>query len=87
MLENGLIERAADTKDRRRQHVSITAKGQAIIDTNRDRATAIVEEFRRADDQQVATGLGAQVRHGLDLGEVLGGGDAHAALAGDDEAS
>lgn len=48
MLEKGFVTRKPDKKDRRRQHVAITEKGQAIIDRNLDQAIAISENFRNA---------------------------------------
>lgn len=48
MLEKGYVTRTPDEKDRRRQHVAITDKGQAIIDENMDQAVAIAQKFRSA---------------------------------------
>lgn len=48
MLEKGFVTRTPDEKDRRRQHVAITAKGQAIIDANLGKAVAISQSFREA---------------------------------------
>ena len=44
----GLITQARDETDRRRQFLSITAAGQAIIDDNAAEAARIAEGFRTA---------------------------------------
>lgn len=46
MIEKGHIERAVETHDRRRYVVSITAKGQKIIDVNLPRAAEIAAGYR-----------------------------------------
>lgn len=46
MREKGLLTQTRDDKDRRRQIVQITAKGQKIIDDNKDQAAQIVADFK-----------------------------------------
>lgn len=47
LRKKGLITQTQDEDDRRRQLVSITAEGQAIISKNARQAVAIVEDFRQ----------------------------------------
>ena len=47
LREKGLITQTRDDKDRRRQFIDITAKGQKIIDDNTDQAAHIVAGFKR----------------------------------------
>lgn len=46
MRERGLIKQVQDKHDRRRQTLSITAKGQHIIDENQAEALEIVETYK-----------------------------------------
>jgi homoprotocatechuate degradation regulator HpaR len=46
MQDKGLITQTRDTEDRRRQIITITPEGQAIIDGNTARAAEIVREFK-----------------------------------------
>ena len=48
MVEKGLVVRAADPDDRRRQTLSITADGQQVIEQNLPRATEIAAGYRAA---------------------------------------
>ena len=48
MLGKGYLARATDTQDRRRQTLSITAKGQQAIDDNLDRAVEIAASYKAA---------------------------------------
>ncbi|SMX27454.1 MarR family protein [Pelagimonas phthalicica] len=56
MLERGLLERVQDTDDRRRQNLSVTPAGQAVIDRNLEETTEIMDKFRIAlgDEQHEA---------------------------------
>ena len=46
MMDKGLITRAQDKEDRRRQNLAITQAGQDIIDRNLQEATEIMDRFR-----------------------------------------
>lgn len=46
MRERGLIKQVQDKHDRRRQTLSITAKGQHIIDENQAEALEIVQTYK-----------------------------------------
>ena len=46
LAENGLVIRASDTKDRRRQTVVISPAGQHLIDDNLVQATQIAANYR-----------------------------------------
>jgi homoprotocatechuate degradation regulator HpaR len=46
LSERGLVSRVTDQNDKRRQPLTITAKGQAIIDDNLAQATVIVAGFK-----------------------------------------
>lgn len=46
MSQKGLVLQRRDETDRRRQTISITEAGQAIIDKNLDQASEIVRQFR-----------------------------------------
>ena len=46
MAQNGLVIRASDTKDRRRQTVVISPAGQHLIDDNLVQATQIAANYR-----------------------------------------
>ncbi|WP_299924315.1 homoprotocatechuate degradation operon regulator HpaR [uncultured Pelagimonas sp.] len=46
MTEKGLITRAQDPSDRRRQNLAITPAGQEIIDRNLEQVTLIMDGFR-----------------------------------------
>jgi len=47
MREKGLITQTRDEKDRRRQLIAITSKGQKIISDNANQAADIVAGFKR----------------------------------------
>lgn len=47
LKEKGLITQTRDDKDRRRQFIAITKKGQKIINDNVDQAAEIVAGFKR----------------------------------------
>lgn len=47
LRKKGLITQKRDEKDRRRQFIDITPKGQKIIDSNTDQAARIVAGFQR----------------------------------------
>lgn len=47
LRNKGLITQTRDDKDRRRQFIEITPKGQQIIDQNADQAARIVAGFKR----------------------------------------
>jgi DNA-binding MarR family transcriptional regulator len=46
LAQNGLVIRASDTKDRRRQTVVISPAGQHLIDDNLVQATQIAANYR-----------------------------------------
>lgn len=46
METNGLVTRQPDAQDRRRQHIAITQRGQAIIDAHMSEATDIAAYYR-----------------------------------------
>ena len=46
LAQNGLVIRASDTKDRRRQTVVISPAGQQLIDDNLVQATQIAANYR-----------------------------------------
>ncbi len=46
MEKAGLVSREADATDRRRQHIAITAAGQAIIDDHMAEASDIAAHYR-----------------------------------------
>jgi len=46
MRERGLIKQQQDQSDRRRQTLSITSKGQRVIDDNQAEALDIVREYK-----------------------------------------
>lgn len=46
MIEKGLLTRAQDQDDRRRQNLAITPAGQDVIDRNFEQATQIMDGFR-----------------------------------------
>lgn len=48
MFEKGYVTRTTDPKDRRRQTVAITPKGQAIIDDHLEEAIGIATGFKQA---------------------------------------
>jgi DNA-binding MarR family transcriptional regulator len=63
MAEAGLIEREADTADRRVVRVRATAKGRRILEDGRDRRIAVIAEglsaLPEADVQAIARALDA----------------------------
>jgi len=46
LSERGLVSRVTDQNDKRRQPLTITARGQAIIDDNLEHAASIVAGFK-----------------------------------------
>ena len=46
MVDKGLVTRTTIATDKRRQRVAITAKGRAVVDSNREQAARIAARFR-----------------------------------------
>ncbi|WP_254439158.1 homoprotocatechuate degradation operon regulator HpaR [Ruegeria arenilitoris] len=69
MENSGLVSREADPNDRRRQHIAITASGQAIIDSHLAEASDIAAYYRDIlgdDDHDTLVALLQKLALGLD---------------------
>jgi len=67
LAQNGLVIRASDTKDRRRQTVVISPAGQHLIDDNLVQATQIAANYRNqlgAERYELLLDLLTELDHG-----------------------
>ncbi len=68
----GYVTREADAQDRRRQHISITSKGQSIIDLHLPDAVKIAAHYRRMlgdEDHDLLVALLQKLSSGMETDE------------------